>query len=372
MDDIEYGVNDGGLEELLLSIDRPGEYCAGGRLYAAMPKLTVEGVGDLSFPVPESQLRALIAAAHRAPYGKGSKTLVDTSVRDCRQIDADKIRLAGLGWRESFNEVMDRVARGLGLSRDLLDAELYKLLRLRTRRLLLGAPRHGEEQRHGRDAVGRAAGAGRGGRVGCAPRRPRNHLRHERGGAVRSGLCGVLRRLPARGAARDRRIPGVARLQPVSPFHSRAPADGARLCRSGGSGHRESVGLAEGGRNGQARVGSRPRIQRGRVVFRGAEGGRRDSGARSVTRSGPGGLRAARGNSPHRGIRPALTGSKRRRVGRLVGGRTQRFGIRGGERGLAGARRVERAGREPPAVRACAAQRPRTPAPGCARRRRAG
>lgn len=128
MADSEHGLNDGGLEEFLLSIKRPGDYCVGGRLYAAMPVLAVEGVGDLSFPVPESQLRALVAASHRAPYGKGPKTLVDTSVRDCRQIDADKIHLAGRGWRVSLDEVMDRVARGLGLSSDLLDAELYKLL----------------------------------------------------------------------------------------------------------------------------------------------------------------------------------------------------------------------------------------------------
>ena len=127
MADIEHG-GDGGLEELLLSIERPGDYCAGGRLYAAMPKLTVEGIGDLSFPVPESQLRALVSTARRAPYGKGSKTLVDTSVRDCRQIDAESVRLSGRGWRVSFDEIMDRVARGLGLSRDLLRAELYKLL----------------------------------------------------------------------------------------------------------------------------------------------------------------------------------------------------------------------------------------------------
>ena len=128
MNDIEHSVNDGGLEELLLSIDRPGDYCAGGRLYAAMPQLTVEGVGSISFPVPESQLGALTAAAQPAPYGKGPETLVDTSVRDCRQIDADKVRLSGCGWRDSFDEILNRVARGLGLSRDLLDAELYKLL----------------------------------------------------------------------------------------------------------------------------------------------------------------------------------------------------------------------------------------------------
>ena len=128
IDDIGHTARDGVLERLLLSVDRPGDYCVGGRLYAAMPMLTVEGVGALSFPVPEPQVRALVDAAAIAPYGKGPKTLVDRSVRDCRQIDAGKVRLSGRGWRDSFDEIVDRVARGLGLSRDLLDAELYKLL----------------------------------------------------------------------------------------------------------------------------------------------------------------------------------------------------------------------------------------------------
>ena len=128
MDDIGHNARDGGLEQLLLSINRPGDYCIGGRLYAAMPKLTVEGVGTLSFPVPEPQLRALVDAATVAPYGKGPETLVDRAVRDCRQIDAGKVGLSGRGWRDSLDEIMDRVARGLGLSRDLLDAELHKLL----------------------------------------------------------------------------------------------------------------------------------------------------------------------------------------------------------------------------------------------------
>lgn len=128
MDDTGHKARDCGLEELLLSIDRPGDYCVGGRMYAAMPKLTVEGVGALSFPVPEPQLRAVAKAAAVAPYGKGPETLVDRSVRDCRQIDADNIGLSGRGWRDSFDEIVDRVASGLGLSRDLLDAEPYKLL----------------------------------------------------------------------------------------------------------------------------------------------------------------------------------------------------------------------------------------------------
>ena len=125
--DLEYG-EDAALEKLLRSIDRPGDFCAHGRLFAPMPRLEVEGAGMLSFPVPEAQVRALIAAAERAPYGKGADTLVDTSVRDCRQIGPERLRLAGGAWPETFAKILDAAAKGLGCPADRLDAQLYKLL----------------------------------------------------------------------------------------------------------------------------------------------------------------------------------------------------------------------------------------------------
>ena len=116
------------LEKLLLSIDRPGDFCAHGRLFAPMPRLDVEGAGALSFPVPEAQVRALIAGAERAPYGKGPETLVDTSVRACWQIDPERVRLAGAAWPETFAKILDSAAAGLGCPADRLVAQLHKLL----------------------------------------------------------------------------------------------------------------------------------------------------------------------------------------------------------------------------------------------------
>ena len=46
--DIEYNSGNGALEELLLSIDRPGDFCAHGKLFAPMPRLEVEGVRSAS------------------------------------------------------------------------------------------------------------------------------------------------------------------------------------------------------------------------------------------------------------------------------------------------------------------------------------
>lgn len=125
---VEYGRGHERLEELLRSVDRPGNYCVGGRLYVPMPRLQVKGVGDLSFPIPPAQIEALIAAAERAPYGKGTRTLVDASVRDCWQIDARNVRLLGRGWPASLAEIMGLTADGLGLPVDGLSASPYKLL----------------------------------------------------------------------------------------------------------------------------------------------------------------------------------------------------------------------------------------------------
>ncbi len=125
---IEYGHGHERLEELLRSIDRPGDYCVGGRLYVPMPRIVVEGTGELSFPVPPAQIEALIAGAERAPYGKGTQTLVNTSVRDCWQIDAREVRLLGRAWPNSLARVVGLAAEGLGLPMARLRAKPYKLL----------------------------------------------------------------------------------------------------------------------------------------------------------------------------------------------------------------------------------------------------
>ncbi len=125
---IKYGSGHERLEELLRSVDRPGNYCAGGRLFVPMPRVAVQGVGELSFPVLPTQIEALIDAAERAPFGKGTRTLVDTSVRDCWQIDARRVRLLGKAWPDSLGKVLGLVADGLGLPVESLRAEPYKLL----------------------------------------------------------------------------------------------------------------------------------------------------------------------------------------------------------------------------------------------------
>ena len=126
--DIEYAAEQERLEDLLGSVDRPGGFCAHGREIVPMPTVEVEGAGMLSFPVPVSQIRDLLKGAERAPYGKGADTLVDTSVRDCWQIGAKRIRLGGGAWPDTLSGILEKVSQGLGCPGGRLEAQPYKLL----------------------------------------------------------------------------------------------------------------------------------------------------------------------------------------------------------------------------------------------------
>ena len=127
--EVEYATN-APLTKLLRSVVRPGDYCAHGRLFLPMPTVDIAGVGLLSFPVPDSQVRALTEVAERAPYGKGTETVVDTSVRDCWQIDAARLRIGGHAWDDTFETILDAVTEGLGFGSGDLEARMLETVKL--------------------------------------------------------------------------------------------------------------------------------------------------------------------------------------------------------------------------------------------------
>ena len=116
------------LAALIGSVDRPGDYCASGKLLAPMPRVAVGDAGTLSFPVPPAQLEALIAMADPAPYGRGEETILDRSVRDCLQIGPGDVDLGGRVWDETFAGIVEQAADGLGCPKGSVEFELYKLL----------------------------------------------------------------------------------------------------------------------------------------------------------------------------------------------------------------------------------------------------
>ena len=116
------------LKRLLESVSRLGNYYAAGTASVPMPRIEVDGVGVIPFPVPSEMCIKLAQQASRAPYGKGEMTLIDTAVRNSWQIETDKVSIGGLSWDETFGGILEQVTAELGFPEGGLTAELYKLL----------------------------------------------------------------------------------------------------------------------------------------------------------------------------------------------------------------------------------------------------
>lgn len=126
--EIEYNEELRPLEDILTKVRRPGDFFVSGRLEIPMPRVEVDSVGVLSFPVPGEQIERIIQRAQRAPYGRGEKTIVDTSVRKVWQVGPDKVRLGGKSWPSTLEAILATVRTGLGCGDEPVEARLYKLL----------------------------------------------------------------------------------------------------------------------------------------------------------------------------------------------------------------------------------------------------
>lgn len=125
---IEYNQELQPLEKLLSRVRRAGDFYASGSMEIPMPKVEVEGVGVLSFPVPPAQIAALVRHATRAPYGRGEETILDENVRKVWQLPPAKVRVSGKSWESNFDTILSRAIAGLGCEAVAVSAEFYKLL----------------------------------------------------------------------------------------------------------------------------------------------------------------------------------------------------------------------------------------------------
>lgn len=121
------GVHDK-LLDALSQMDRPGEVCTWGDRPLTMPGLEVSGLGAVRLPLGTTQARKLIKLARQAPYGKGTETVVDTSVRRVWELDPGQFQLTNPKWDHLVAAILRDVQQALGLEGRKLAAHLYKLL----------------------------------------------------------------------------------------------------------------------------------------------------------------------------------------------------------------------------------------------------
>jgi len=123
--------------DALESVENKGEFCfsmpIGRELSPLQPKITVEGTSErIAFPLANTQAELLRSFAEKAPYGKGSDTVLDESVRKAWQIDSKKIHF---GDKQQWDAILSKITRTcvgrLGLSSDeqaRCQANLYKMI----------------------------------------------------------------------------------------------------------------------------------------------------------------------------------------------------------------------------------------------------
>ncbi|KAI0148466.1 hypothetical protein GGR57DRAFT_505256 [Xylariaceae sp. FL1272] len=122
MQELEDALKDG-----LDAIQSYGSFASSGKLDDLEPGLFVRDGGDISLPLTPPQVRQLIEKSRQAPYGKGSETIVDTSVRNTWELDASVIEFRHPGWNGFVQDIYQKVAARLGVSVPV-PGELYKLL----------------------------------------------------------------------------------------------------------------------------------------------------------------------------------------------------------------------------------------------------
>ncbi len=92
-----------------------GEFVSKGAVPFVLPGLCIEGEQEVSFPITEEQCKVLIDSAIQAPFGKGTDTIVDTSVRKTCEIDSERIRFRNPQWDVTLDSILDKVKKDLGL-----------------------------------------------------------------------------------------------------------------------------------------------------------------------------------------------------------------------------------------------------------------
>ena len=82
---------DAQLLQTLNQIEGSGSFVMSGTKDFMPLGLAIKGVNEISFPITTAQVETMIKVAHKAPFGKGSQTIVDANVRSAWEIDAKNI-----------------------------------------------------------------------------------------------------------------------------------------------------------------------------------------------------------------------------------------------------------------------------------------
>jgi hypothetical protein len=114
--------------KILSNLKGNGSYVCSGIRDFILPSIEIKGQDELSFPINKMQIEALIKIAHKAPFGMGSETVLDTNVRSAWEIDASQIQFNNSNWEKLLKSILVETKKTLGIETNAIHANLYKML----------------------------------------------------------------------------------------------------------------------------------------------------------------------------------------------------------------------------------------------------
>src|SRR3954471_13581939 len=117
------------LARLLRHSEQAGSFSAQLQAPAHLLLLEVSGIGPVTLPVRAPLAKKLTTVARPAMFGRGEKTLTDTSVRDTWELTPNQVRLGGPGWTALMERALEHFRDELGLPpTSRLRADLHSML----------------------------------------------------------------------------------------------------------------------------------------------------------------------------------------------------------------------------------------------------
>src|SRR5947209_7625501 len=82
------------LSEAVGQATRSCKFCVSGCLPVVDPGIEVDGLGAIKLPLKRTKAKDLVAQCRVAPYGKGTQTLIDKTVRNTYELEPAKFHLS--------------------------------------------------------------------------------------------------------------------------------------------------------------------------------------------------------------------------------------------------------------------------------------
>jgi len=116
------------ISSILETVEGTGSYFCNSSIDQILPGIYIENFGEIAFPFNSTNYQSLQEHTQQAPFGKGSKTVVDVTVRSSKEIDAKQIQILNQKWPKKLKKILKNIKGKLGIENKEIAASLYKLL----------------------------------------------------------------------------------------------------------------------------------------------------------------------------------------------------------------------------------------------------